>query len=64
MKKVKCFGCHGSFESFDMKVSDGFKDDSGNLFCSPDCHDEMEVEMMESQQYDYECGVGPAWEGY
>lgn len=51
-------------KSCDFKTEDLFApfDDGEKIYCS-DCQMEAENEMQENQQYNYDCGTGPAWEG-
>jgi hypothetical protein len=56
MKSCKCCG----YETNDLFAP---FDKGQKQYCS-DCQMEAENEMQENEQYDYQCGVGPAWEGY
>lgn len=55
-KSCKCCG----FETVELFA---VFDNGESVYCS-DCQMEAENESIENESYDYECGVGPAWECY
>jgi hypothetical protein len=53
-----CKSCESKEERLFAPFGEGSED-----YCS-ECQMEVENEMQEDQQYNYECGVGASWEGY